>query len=426
MRQGGTVVATEYGAGSANFVGGTDAAGALLTVTTAATHLAGGNSFTYVNAPNTFVPLVGAASVKLSITAKSATGVDVSDFRTFFIGGRSSTTGAPTATVAVFNGATGAFTPSITTSGTAPSGRTGAAAAYLSRCNMTDPAVPQACIVVVGGQSATALLNDVWALWLTESPPRWQLIAPDTGAAALPAGRPSQRSGAVGASSTDGTTMYMYGGVAATGPTADMFALAPAGFQDPLYPDELVNIAPGNGQCLRSTFLAQYSGPENVVISGLIPPLGKGSSPNNVPLVCWHSDNEREPWIRIRFNTSVNIDAVRITPRSDCCPERMKAFRIVVSATDPNNGPPPSGKTGELTQRMPNMGVSPAFIPFSKPVSVTYMWVALRDLGFLRFMTLCEIEVLQKRPWVWRQLSGLANVALGMPASQMTTNAANE
>ena len=45
------------------------------------------------------------------------------------------------------------------------------------------------------------------------------------------------------------------------------------------------------------------------------------------------------------------------------------------------------------------------------------MWVYLPPSPSAnRFLSLCEVEVLQKKTWVWRRLSGLTNVALGKPA----------
>lgn len=80
----------------------------------------------------------------------------------------------------------------------------------LQRCDMSNPAAPKPCVLMFGGQSATGLLNDLYALWITETPMRWELITADTATPA--AGQPSRRANAVGAASADGGTLFVYGG----------------------------------------------------------------------------------------------------------------------------------------------------------------------------------------------------------------------
>ena len=50
------------------------------------------------------------------------------------------------------------------------------------------------------------------------------------------------------------------------------------------------------------------------------------------------------------------------------------------------------------------------------------MWIALP--GAARELSLIEVQVLSKQPWVWRQLSGIAEVAQGKPARQSSTELA--
>lgn len=148
------------------------------------------------------------------------------------IGGLDPATGQPSMNVAMYDHMLAVWTATTTTRVTpgqaAPVGRTGAAAAYLSRCDLSIPSSPKPCILVFGGQSSSGLLNDLWALWITEATPRWELIMGDTPNPAP--GRPSRRVNAVGAPSGAGDVMYVYGGLTSTGATADVFALAPAGF----------------------------------------------------------------------------------------------------------------------------------------------------------------------------------------------------
>jgi hypothetical protein len=286
-------------------------------------------------ASSDFSPLVGAVTVKPAITGRRGE-VDISDYRTFLIGGLSASTGVPTSNVAIFDAATGMFTATVATTGASPAGRTAAAAAYVARCNMSVPAAPQPCVVMVGGLLETGLVNDVWVLWTSELPMRWQLLSASTNTP--PAGMPSPRSGAVGAASTDGTTMFLYGGVTAAGPTADMFALAPAGFDTPSYPSELTNQAVRT-QTEHSSQLGYWgdSG-SSIVVDGLIPPVGKSAGLTTYKLqanglngfACSHTDDVastwvRTPWWRMRLNSTMNIDMVRVTPRSDCCMDRTRS-----------------------------------------------------------------------------------------------------
>jgi hypothetical protein len=46
-----------------------------------------------------------------------------------------------------------------------------------------------------------------------------------------------------------------------------------------------------------------------------------------------------------------------------------------------------------------------------------YVWVYLPPgTSANRFLSLCEVEVMQRRSWAWRRLSGVTNVALGKPS----------
>jgi hypothetical protein len=409
-----------------------------------------GNSFTITNtlppAVPSFTPRVGAVTVKPAITGRLVS-TDISDYRTFLIGGLSSM-GVPTSNLAIFDGATGTYTETVATVGASPAGRTAAAAAYVARCNMSVPAVPKPCVVMVGGLAATGLVNDVWVLWTSETPMRWQLITATTAAGVpVPAGMPSPRSGGVGAVSTDGTTFYLYGGVTAAGPTADIFAFAPAGFVDPVYPSEVTNWAAKTETDQSSTLGYWGDSGSSIVVDGLIPPTGKNAAFDTYKLqangkngfACSHTHDEastwvRTPWWRMKLNSTMNIDMVRVTPRSDCCTDRTRSYQLYTSLSNPNSatcwtnaqglrhcGPPPTpaqDPTAFVNQIMPNFVSSPVSVLFPTPRPMNFLWFALTDLGYNRLLTLCQVEVLTKNPWVWRQLSGIQNVAQGKPATQ--------
>jgi hypothetical protein len=352
-----TTIATDYAAGSAIFVGGKDTNGAPVTSATTVTRtsaLAGlpGNSFTISTAAPAFAPLPGAVAVRPGVTGYNfATASDPSDFRTYMIGGVSG--GAFSMNVGVYSPTTGAYTAALTTTTTAgqatrfaSAGRSNAAAAYVSRCSLADPANPKPCVVVVGGQgclpgsadSCTAVnspvsLNDVWVLWTTESPPRWELIADDTGATPESAlnGRVSKRHSAVGAASSDGTVMFVYGGVTASGPTADIYTLAPAGYPDPVYPAEMTNIALNSPLTSESSQAVPWgNGGTKVAVDGDENPFFNNNNPAGT-YTCTHTNDELSPWFSVRLNYTANIDAVRIVPRADCCQDRMQQYRLVSS-----------------------------------------------------------------------------------------------
>ncbi len=156
------------------------------------------------------------------------------DLRVFALGGFR-TDGTLSMDVRVFNGvAWTTLTTTTTVAGASgsPVARHSTTAAYMTRCNDT-----HACIVMVGGATATgALLNDVWTLWVEETRPRWERIA----AANLNA--PTARAGAATAVSDDGSAMFVYGGQTVRGASSEMFALSPRGFADS-EPAEMTNIA---------------------------------------------------------------------------------------------------------------------------------------------------------------------------------------
>lgn len=97
--------------------------------------------------------------------------------------------------------------------------------------------------------------------------------------------------------------------------------------------------------------------------------------------------------------------------------DRSRQYQVYTSTSDPNNGPPP-GPSAMVPDPMPNLAGAPVLVLFSVPRPTQFLWVQLIDLGYVRALTLCEVEALVKRKWVWRQLSGIGNVALQKETDQ--------
>lgn len=264
------------------------------------------------------------------------------DARIFFLGGGpGGVPGTGFMNVAVFDPSTNTFTSTVTVAPwspvSAPAARVGLTAAHVRNCGMSNPAAPEPCIVVFGGAASTGLLNDAWALWYAATPaPRWQRVIASSVTPAV--GQPTLRRDSTSGVSSDGTTVYIYGGVGANGPLSDVYALAPAGFSDPLI-TEMTNVARTYREVRNSTTWPLYSArgaisPVDGIVSGQHDATGYS---------CTHSRGEFSPWWGLRLNSTQLIGAIRIIPRSDGSFGRMRLYRMFLSSVDPNPGVWPLG-----------------------------------------------------------------------------------
>ena len=120
-------------------------------------------------------------------------------------------------------------------------------------------------------------------------------------------------------------------------------------------------------------------------------------------------------------NTTQHIDQIWVWGRTDCCVDRINGFQVYVGSTIGVAGSPmPSGLT-KCTNPYLTVGSPPAIIDANVAGCSSggqYLFVQLPGQALL---SLIEVRVYQKKPWVWRHLSGVAEVAQGKPSYQSST-----
>ena len=123
------------------------------------------------------------------------------------------------------------------------------------------------------------------------------------------------------------------------------------------------------------------------------------------------------PWWRVDLGASRSISNVKVWGRTDCCVNRINGFQVFVSDVDDPNV---ALKSPPCVNSYIAIGDPPAVVDMTVSANAgrcsfaRYVWIMLPGTG--EILTLCEVEVNGKLPWVWRQLSGIAEVAQGKPA----------
>jgi hypothetical protein len=344
----------------------------------------------------------------------------------------------------------------------APSARKSAGMAYLTPC----AGMAGACLVLIGGDRSGTLLGDVWVFDLTLNV--WsQPLGTNTN-------MPRARSGHAVTAAPNSSLLYVFGGTTSAGASNDVFALSPFGYLDATVP-EMVNVAlnPGvyanisaNDPLLGTRGAA--AGIDGIITSRFtqvvlgnpatcacnwcaITPTGPAGS-----LYSW-GQGTANPWWGVDLGSVQNIDYLYLTMRTPTAsgqfaydwPFGMQAgAQIYASRSNSNPSVPcpsadpfgagatscpwsststgcPPGTTLTPTGCQINQAIGPG-IPVGGPtiyntagLQARYIWIVLP--GAARVLSVCELQVMQKRPWVWRQLSGTFNAALLGAATQSST-----
>ena len=134
--------------------------------------------------------------------------------------------------------------------------------------------------------------------------------------------------------------------------------------------------------------------------------------------LCTGTLNEAEPWWRVDLGSVQPIAQLKLWGRTDCCVDRIDGFAVYTSNVD-------NFATAKAAGACPNRYFTvpdpPAIIDMTAAARCAlaeFVWVSLPRGGLL---SLIEVQVLKPYPWVWRQQSGLAEVAQGKPATQSST-----
>ena len=302
----------------------------------------------------------------------------------------------------------------ISTNGTAPSARRFASAVYLANCYGTNAP----CLVVFGGTTGSNFLADLYVLDMRSVPFRWSAVS---AVGTLPVGRHS----ASAVASTDGTQAYFFGGVTSVGAVNDIFVLAPGGFSDPA-DNEVVNIAL-NKPAAQSSM--QSGGFPQRAVDGITTTNYNSNSAfvNNATQttynLCSHTTLQADPWWRVNLGSVQQFNSIKIYDRTDCCAGRIAGFQVYVSNVDDYNTARASGPCvnpfSDITDASAEIDLT--LTPGGRCASGQYVWISLP--GITQYLTICEAQVRQKVPFVWRQLGGAAlkEVAQGKKAEQSST-----
>ena len=116
-------------------------------------------------------------------------------------------------------------------------------------------------------------------------------------------------------------------------------------------------------------------------------------------------------WWEVDLGEQIDIEAIRVWNRTDCCAERLAGYWVLVS-DHPNAAP---GDAGIFARFASEQAGTPSVIAVAAPGR--YVRILRTNDGLL---SLAEVEVLQ------RTTGGLTNVASGKTATQSTTAYAGE
>ncbi len=229
-------------------------------------------------------------------------------------------------------------------------------------------------------------------------------------------GSPAQRWNVAAAASPDGTILYLVGGDTAGGPSREIWALATQGFPNPRAgTTEWTNIARRTGvYSVASSFEVAPAATANRARDG-----NRNGNPTSNS--CWRNNitlpaTRLNPFWVLDTLVSQQIDQITVCQPTTCCRGQMSGYQVWVSdtnATLPWSGSPPSGARQIVT---PAADISGQCVDIRTDVRARYVWIHLP--GAQRQLTLCEVEVYQRVPMQFRQLSGTYSAAVGKPAFQ--------
>lgn len=312
----------------------------------------------------------------------------------------------------------GATAPSVCPAAASPRPvpRASGGLVYLARCNATT-----ACFVLYGGDLASGgRTGDMWLLFGADAPVAactWQQVVPSAfaGDAMPPLSAFSMVADAAGAQAV------IYGGVLASGaPSASVYRFAPLGFADAT-PAEMLNIAQPQGGLVpvasQSTLPAAslgWGGFASRAIDNMRYPGSQSINTAYWSNGCQHTaPGDTNAWWSVDLGAVQAIDAVVLYQRTDCCRMRFSGFAIYISNS--TTGGPAAPWSPAYTVPLPYADLSQTSVMFRTAPGTTgrHVWVNLP--GANRLLTLCEVQVFKKQPFVVRNYNKDSNVARGAP-----------
>ena len=321
-----------------------------------------------------------------------------------------------------------------------PLPRASAGLVWLRACNPTfsGGSTPQPCFLLYGGVlSGGALAGDLWYLFGAEAPLpgplacSWQQVPPSAlNGDSLP---PLSQFSFVATPAQ--TEAVLYGGaLQGGGASASVFRIAPYGFADANADTEMNNIAlPRDGLV---PFAWQSSLPRASRNWGGFPSRAIDNAryaDGNIKTGYWdnsctHTEvGDVNPWWGVDLGASQSIHALRMYQRTDCCIGRFAGMAVYFSNLNGSalvpGGSPWALDGWALPLTNPNLLTAAVLFPVPANTTARYVWVTLP--GSNRLLTLCEVQVLQRKPMAVRNLALPLNVALNAPTFGPFTNVGN-
>ena len=308
-----------------------------------------------------------------------------------------------------------------------PTARKSAGLAYQLKC----PALVGDCLVLVGGDKAGQPSADVvWVFDLAAG--KW--LAPSTAMT----NAPPPRTGLVVQASSNSSMVYAFGGQLASGAASnDVFVLSPFNFFDAVAYTEMTNMAAGKYALASSIDKTWGSAAGAMAVTdgsvATLLPSCLNTFDNDVFVTStgfnYQGQGAVGAFVMIDLGAVTSVDFIHVYVRSDCCQSRNSAFQIwagnsnasssVLSPTPPARSFSAPVGAVQLPTPWTDLAVGgPQIVP-TPGLRARYIWFVLPGPG--RTLTICELQAWQKKPWVWRQLSGLYNAALNGATTQSST-----
>jgi len=274
--------------------------------------------------------------------------------------------------------------------------------------------------------------------------------------------------------------VFVVGGMTASGASNDVFALSPVGFGD-VYESEMINLALGKTASIsandarlgrRGAGAANDGNIATFFNQNFNTAFGCGicTDPSSAACTCnmctltpiggtgtnadyGGGQGSNSPWWGIDLGSEQQIDLINLYMRNPAIAGGQYTYDFpmgkspnpVIYASNSNSAPLvtcpnaapscpytsvgagcPTGTQPTSSGCVPTSFAMPASIVSGGPTRLLsdglrarYLWLVLP--GNPRILSLCEFQVWQKKPWVWRTLSAVTNVALLKKASLSST-----
>jgi len=413
------------------------------------------------------------ASLEYSAVASHPT-----DGSTYFFGGVSSS-GIETATLWLLNANT-AGAPSVTQIvfpvSPAPSARRLAGMAYLTSCNTVT--ITGACLVLLGGERAGVLLGDVWVfdlsarVWSQPLGTNINMPSPRSGHSVVAAPNATMLFVFGGMTSSGATNdifvLSPFGYFDATIDEMTNVAVGkPASMS--LMDTRWSQRGPGaandgqinsrmNQQASQVTSISSAPCSNNCHwCAQSASPISQAVTPNPfLNVVYGATDGTTSPWWGVDLGAITNIDFIHLYVRQPIAATGTQTYDFPfgknsnsrIYATNDISSPVGSCTDGAATCPYTSVGSAcpggstltisagvngcpinadvPSDILAGGPTIIQTSGLSSRYLYFVlpgpqRILSICEFQAYQKKPWVWRKLSGIYNAALLKKATQSST-----